>query len=267
MPTRKEIMHFLQKNRDYLKWNKWFCLLFPIVLAGYSEIANAAKIKVVTENSPPLQEMEGDRVGGVATKLVEAVLKKSGMSYEIKMYPWARAFSMLQEPNVLIYSMARTKTRESQFKWVGELLPVRYYLFRLKSRPEIAPKTIEEAKRYRIGVLRQDIVHQYLKREEFPLLDEVAKIELNFAKLFNNRVELVPYSDRLIINFDCINLNIDCEKLEPALLLEDISFGLYLAFSKKTDDAVVKKVRDAYDALKADGTYERIMSSVINQGK
>lgn len=228
-----------------------------------AKFADATEIIVVTENSPPLQEMEGDKVGGIGTKFVEAVLKKSGVSYEIKMYPWVRAFSMLEKPNVLIYSMARTKAREPQFKWVGEIAPVRYYLYRLKSRPEIAPKTIEEAKRYRIGVLREDIVHQYLKRKNFPLLDEVAKVELNFTKLINRRVELVPYSNRL----DCKNFNIECAKFEPAILLDDLSIGLYLAFSNKTDDVLVKKVRDAYVELRADGTYHKMMKSVLPQGK
>jgi len=244
---------------------KRFCYVFFFVccFGMLNSIANAVEITVVTENSPPLQEMNGKRVAGVATKFVEAVLKKADLSYEIKMYPWVRAFSMMDQPNVLIYSMARTKARESQFKWVGELRPIKYYLFRLKSRPEIAPQSIEEAKKYRIGVLRQDIVHQYLKREGFPLLDEVAKVELNFTKLFNNRVELVPYSDRLIPSFGCNDLNIDCKKLEPALLLEDISFGLYLAFSDKTDDKVVEKARKAFQALKQDGTYQKIMEPVI----
>ena len=260
-------MQISYKTRDDLKLKGWFCCLLLCSVAVCTELARATGIMVVTENSPPMQEMDGDRVGGVATELVEAVLKRSGVSYEIKMYPWVRAFSMTKEPNVLIYSLARTKPRESHFKWVGEILPVKYYLFRLKSRPEINPKTIEEAKSYRIGVLRKDIVHEYLKQKEFPLLDEVGKLELNFAKLVNKRVELIPFSDRLNFGFGCEQFKIDCNMFEPALLLEDISFGLYIAFSNSTDDATVKKVRDAYEALRADGTYQRIMGPVISQGK
>ena len=40
--------------------------------------------------------------------------------YQIRLYPWARAYDMaLKEPNVLIFLIARTSARETQFKWAG----------------------------------------------------------------------------------------------------------------------------------------------------
>ncbi len=50
--------------------------------------------------------------------------------------------------------------------------------------------------------------------------------------------------------------------LEPVLTLQEISTGLYIAFSAQTDDSVVAKAVEAYQELKAEGEYEKTMSVI-----
>src|SRR6185369_7151225 len=108
-------------------------VLMVLSLAGMP--AAAQSVRVVTEASQ-YSRLENGKVVGPATEVTEAVLKRAGVvDYGIALYPWARAQDMaLQEPNVLIYLIARTPAREAQFKWAGEIMKVQYHLFKLKAR-------------------------------------------------------------------------------------------------------------------------------------
>ncbi|MEI8631015.1 hypothetical protein P4S72_00655 [Vibrio sp. PP-XX7] len=68
----------------------------------------------------------------------------------------------LDEKDILIYSIARTKERESLFKWVGPIAPYNVYLFKLKARSDIIVNTLEDVKKYRIGGAYQDVKQLYL---------------------------------------------------------------------------------------------------------
>jgi polar amino acid transport system substrate-binding protein len=216
-------------------------------------------ILVVTEDGYPLQYMQDQKVVGTGTELVEAVMKQAGLAYTINMYPWARAYTLAQrEKNVLIYSMTRTQQRESRFKWVGEILPLSYSLFRLRSRPDVAPRSLEDAKRFQIGVIRQDVVHQYLEDQGFLKLQLVSAPMQNFKKLMARRVDLIPYNVSML-HFICKDINVDCDLFEPVFPLHEISTGLYMAFSNQTDDAIVEKAKNAYQHVKQEGIYDHIM--------
>jgi polar amino acid transport system substrate-binding protein len=220
-------------------------------------------ILVVTEDGYPLQYMKDQKIVGTGTELVEAVMKQAGLTYTIQIYPWARAYRSAQnQKNVLIYSMTRTPQREWQFKWVGEILPLNYSLLRLKSRPEVAPTSLQDAKSYNIGVIRQDVVHQYLEREEFLNLEPVATVEQNFKKLLAKRVDLIPYTVSML-HFVCKDIKVDCDLFEPVLPLPEISTGLFMAFSNLTDDAIFERAKKAYLHLKQEGIYDDIIGRTL----
>src|SRR3990167_4825058 len=94
------------------------CLLLAGALAASQ--ASAQTIRAVTETTPYTYQ-KGERVVGTATEVVEKTLQAAGQTdYQVRLYPWARAYDMaLKEPNVLIFLIARTPVRESQFKWAG----------------------------------------------------------------------------------------------------------------------------------------------------
>ncbi len=123
----------------------------------------AQTIQAVTETTP-YTYVEGTKVAGTATEVVELTLQRAGLTdYTLRLYPWARAYDMaLKEPGVLIFLIARTAAREDQFRWVGEIMKIQYHLYRLKSRP-LDINTLESAKAYTIGVMRDDVRQQYLR--------------------------------------------------------------------------------------------------------
>ena len=242
-------------------WTRLTRNLFrALVLAStISLAAQAQTIRAVTETTPYTYQ-KGERVEGNATEVVEKTLQAAGLAdYQVRLYPWARAYDIAQkEPNVLIFLIARTPARETQFKWAGEIMKIQYHLFRLRERTDISVKSLMDARNYTIGVMRDDVRQQYLQTKGFRRLAVSAQWIDNFNKLIKRQVDLVPLTDDDASSL-CQEAHFDCAGLEKLLTLDEASTGLYMAYSSATADSTVQKTRAAFDKLKADGTVRRIM--------
>ncbi|TXT37699.1 MAG: family 3 extracellular solute-binding protein [Comamonadaceae bacterium] len=219
----------------------------------------AKPLRLVTE-ATPYTYMVGARVAGPATEVVEKTLQSAGLTdFQVKIYPWARAYDMaLKEPGVLIFLIARTPVRETQFKWAGEIMKIQYHLYRLRERTDVVVKTLVDAQKYSIGVMRDDVRHQYLQSKGFTRLVVSAQGTDNFNKLIGHQVDLVPMVED-DLDIQCTQARIDCARIERVLTLDEASTGLYMAYSNATADDTVQKTRAAFDKLKADGTVRKIM--------
>ena len=222
--------------------------------------AAAETVTAVTEDAYPMSYARNGKVEGQATMLVEETLRRSGVDYKMELYPWARALYMASnENNILIYSIARTPERENQFKWVGEIVPIKYSFYKLRDRQDIAVKEMEDAKKYRIGVLKGDLRVKYLNQEGFKdQLEEVSNNSINLKKLEAGRIDLVPIS-RAGLEGLCHAEGLDCAKFEAVIDLGLPPIHLYMAFSKTTPDALVERVQNAYNKLKEEGALQRIL--------
>ena len=232
-------------------------LLIGLSCAMLSPIA-AQTIHVVTEQTPYTYVADG-KVVGSATEVVELSLQRAELKdYRIALYPWAHAYDLaLKTPNVLIYLIARTAARENQFRWAGEIMKIQYHLYRLKQRP-LAVTDLESAKRFTIGVMRDDVRHQYLRAKGFERLVVSAQSVDNFRKLLSGQVDLVPLTTDDASSL-CKETRFDCTGLERVMTLDEASTGLYMAYSLATPDAVVQRTQRAFDKLKAEGQVKRIM--------
>jgi polar amino acid transport system substrate-binding protein len=234
----------------------WIALL--LALAGGT--SHAQTVKAVTEHSS-LAYVQDGKVAGPTTAVVETTLRHAGLTdHRVNLYPWARAYdTALQEPNVLIYPLARTLEREQLFKWVGEVLRVEYHFYKLRERKDIAVRDLQDVKNYTVGVVRDDVRHRYLQAQGFTKMVVSAQNLDNLRMLLNRQVQLTPLSER-----DALLLSetarVDFASLEKVLTLDSLSTGLYLAYSLATDDEIVARTRTAFDRLKAEGTITRLMS-------
>ncbi|GAB4552134.1 MAG: transporter substrate-binding domain-containing protein [Rhizobacter sp.] len=220
----------------------------------------AQTIKGVTETST-YSRIENGKPAGPANEIVEATLKRAGLDYNLAIYPWARAYDIaLQEPNVLIYLIARTPEREPHFKWVGEFIRVEYFLYKLREQPGITLRSLEEAKAYTVGVMRNDVRHQFLQGKGFTKLVVSPQIGDNFRQLANGQVQLAALSEPGAAQL-CEEARFDCTRLEKAYALDELSVGIWMAYSKPTSDEVVARTRAAFDKIKASGTVARLMAA------
>lgn len=107
-----------------MKWLWMFCCCcwWPVSACG---------LRIVTEDLPPYQVVKADKVvGGIAYLQVQAILRQAGLQCRTEVQPWARAFEMAREqPNVLIYSLARLPPREAHFIWLAPLMRADYRFY------------------------------------------------------------------------------------------------------------------------------------------
>jgi polar amino acid transport system substrate-binding protein len=234
-------------------------VLLALSVAGAP--ASAQAVRAVTEASQ-YSRLENGRVVGPANEIAEATLKRAGIAdYSISLYPWARANDMaLKEPNVLIYLIARTPAREAQFKWVGEFVKVEYHLYKLRDQKDVVVRKLEDARQYTIGVMRDDVRHQYLREQGFGKLVVSAQVSDNFRKLVNRQVQLMPLSETGAAQL-CDEAHLDCATaLEKVITLDAMTTGLYMAYSLSTPDDLVARTAASFARLKADGTVARLMN-------
>ena len=235
----------------------WITLLLALVCAS----SHAQSIKGVTEDTS-YSYLQNGKVAGSASEVVEATLQRAGLNdYRLAVYPWARAYDMaLQEPNVLIYLIARTPAREDLFQWAGEITRIEYHLYKLRERKDIVVRDLQGAKSYSVGVLRDDVRHQYLQSQGFTRLVVSAQNTDNFKKLLNQQVELIPMPEQDAILL-CEEAKIDFGKLERVYTLDGLTSGLYMAYSRSTSGEIVARTKAAFDHLKVEGVVARLMKS------
>ena len=236
-------------------------LSIALLLLLVCGVGHAQSIKGVTDETA-FSYLRNGKVAGPASELVEAMLKRAGLNdYQLGIYPWARAYDMAQnEPNVLIYLISRTPDREPLFKWVGEVKRIEYHVYKLRERKDIVASDLNSLKNYSVGVLRDDVRHEYLKAQGFTKLVVSAKNAENFKRLLNRQVQLVPMPEGDAIAL-CEQAKIDFATLERVYTLDALTSGLYLAYSLETDDDIVARSRAAFNSLKAEGVVARLMKA------
>jgi len=226
-------------------------------------VADEPAIRVVTEELPPYNMLENGNVTGLSTEIVQTVMKGVGVSAKIEVLPWARAYDLaLHTDNLLIYSIARTAEREHLFKWVGAVAPTRWYIFSLSDRP-IQLTTLDDARRYHIATVKQDVGEQYLIAHGFEVgkeLQSSSMYENNYRKLKVDHVELWISNELNAINLMRKNGDDPDTTMVRSLPLPELSSedGLYMAFSQGTPDETVDRFRAELERIRRNGIYAAI---------
>lgn len=229
-------------------------LLLAAIFAARPSLAQ--RIVCVTEEMPPLQQKADGRIGGFSTEVVTAALERAGLEYTLDIFPWARAYAMAHDaPNTLIFSIIRTPEREQAFKWGGEITPILTQIYRLASRSDVNPANIEEAKRYKTVVIRDDARHRLLASHGF--IEGVNMVVVsNIIEQFR---ALTTFPDVCLIPLSDITMQgrARAAGLDPDALMSLFATGepqsLQAAFSLKTQDEVVERFSAALESLKREG--------------
>lgn len=213
---------------------------------------------VITEDAGPGNRIENGKPAGFNVEVVREILKRVNHVDNIQVFPWARAYLMLQnDPGVALFSTTRTPEREPLFKWVGPTNINTWVLYKKKGSPWHIT-SLEDAKKVgSIGVTRADAKQQYLLDEGFTNIHPVNLGMQNAKKLLRGRIDLW-FTGNLGFVAESEKAGIDRSEFEPVLVLR--KNYLYIALSKDTPDETVRKWQAALDAMKRDGTYKAILS-------
>lgn len=215
----------------------------------------AQPLTIYTEIAPPNQFQDADgHLTGFYVELVQALQKRIGSHEPIQVVPWIRGYKEVQTtPNVLLFSMVRSKERDPLFQWVGPAAESSFYFY-VKSDSAIVIHSLADAKKLeRIGVYREDIRDQFLTRSGFTNLDRSIDMDIMVKKLMAGRI------DALVGSPEGIDQIVQSAGFQPQDIKGIFSFmkvQTYLAFSKATPVRTVRAWQQALDAMKQDGSFQ-----------
>lgn len=221
----------------------------------------AKELQILTEEGPPYNYLNGDKIEGMAVEIVREILKRVNHPDNIKILPWSRAYqATLNGEDYVLFPTTRAIEREDKFKWVGPLFTYKSVFF-AKKGSGIKIKSLEDAKNVRaIGVYKDDFQEIFLKARGFTNLVSNERELLNPVKLVLGQIDLWASG----MGSGYYNLkwaNIDAKEIEPIFTYyEGVN---YIAFSKNVPDETIKKWQEALDEIYKDGTYKKIESKYI----
>ena len=220
--------------------------------------AQPPKLRLLSEDFPPVNFEHKGRPSGMAGELVMALQQRLNLSAPVEFMPWSRAYSLAQSQDAIcLFTMARASHREKLFKWVGPVVEFQNALF---ARQDLAPglklKRLEDAALApTIIVVRDWASAQELQRRGFQNLMEISQGEKALRMLMAGRAPLL--AAELLTLPDLLKR----EGLPPdAIQIVHTYTGSlgYLAFSLATPDEEVQRWQQALDGMKRDGSYARI---------
>lgn len=231
---------------------KKYIFIFLIIFA------NSFSLKILTEESPPGSFYKKGVLTGSMVEIVREIQKRVGDTSEITVYPWSRAYNLLEtSDDVALFATTRTAERETKFKWVGPLDKVTW-IFVGKKDNNIKINKLEDAKKVkRIGAYRGDARAQFLENNGFKNVSLENNPESLFNLLHKNRYDLIITSEAGL-NTHPKNLGIASSEFEIEYLIK--SYSLYIAFSKGVSDDVVKKWQNALNELNNEGVVAKILN-------
>ena len=253
----------MSKRSSFLA--KIACLIFLHWPAGGLSAADLpASIDIVTEEFPPFNYTENGRLTGYATEVVQAVLAETGIQGNFHVLPWVRAMNWAEErENVLIYSIARNEEREKIFTYVGLITEGENYFYALKGRRDMALKSLDEAKKFTVGVVHDDIREAMLVRKGFKINKNLFPVQLNeqnYLKLKSGRIDLWPMNSVTMKYIVRKSGDEPDQLIEPVLRIDSIFLypGDFMAFGPHTSDAVLEAFRQGLERVKSSGKFKEI---------
>ncbi len=226
-------------------------LILFILLPLFTPLAAVEPKDIIymTEDYPPENFVQNGELKGYCVDILKAMWKNMGVPEQpIQVLPWARGYEMLQtETNHMLFAMARNPERENQFKWVGPIYYANVRLFSLTGK-NLQMKNIHDAKKFKIGVIRNDIGETLLHEAGFPdrSLTRVRSLTQLIKMLKADRIDMICTTEASLKNEIKRDNSIDI-KYKPVWLVAEIQ--VYYAFSKSTDNAIVARFQKSLNAI------------------
>lgn len=221
-------------------------ILCSVLLSVPTGKAVAQTLNIYTEQMPPFNFKSADnKVEGINIDLLKAVLDAENIRYNIELYPWSRAYKLVQrDRRGGIISTVKMPSRLDKFKWVGPFVSIRNGadLYRLTTRTDIKINSSEDLKHYITGYVRGGVYEDMLRNKGlddkhlfgFPSSTDYYKM------LFNNKLDLVVGTENTIKAALAVQ-GYPSAHVTKVYSLEDIG-GIYLALNLKVPNRLVKKL-------------------------
>ncbi|WP_054061424.1 MULTISPECIES: substrate-binding periplasmic protein [Pseudomonas] len=236
-------------------WLARLCLSVSLLTAQAALAApSPSPIDLYILDAPPLTFVDDSNGHGIVGDIAVQAIARTGHTAHIEALPWARAQRHVSDKqDLLIAPLTRTPEREDRFTWIAPIMSMDRAFFSLDK-----PVTSfdQARKTYRVigvglGSAQEEILRTqgFDKDQIYPLTigDNPAqmllmgRIDAWFNGVPESRYIWPKLSDRKLY-------------MSPVMS----SAQVYLACSKQCSADLVKRLRNAVEALRRDGTLERL---------
>lgn len=229
-----------------------FGLLIGLPSGSLADEGSATKLQVFVYDVPPFAYLREGAPTGIVPSLLSELLRRTNTRSDLTFIQWDRAYALAREKNNTCIPAIRSPEREALFQWVGPILIDRWVLVSKKDKPKIG--AIEDAKPYKIGVVKDDARAVELKKLGFTI--EVAEEDsLNFDRLIDGKIDYWATSD--------VSARLFIKRPNAGKMV--ISFwqaiNVYMACNKQVKPEVIVNLRGAWNSMLEDGTTKRIIAT------
>ena len=239
-----------------------------IVSLGHSILlCSENTIQIITEEGYPLNYLDpvSNKVVGVNTELVRAVMDDTGMNYEITIKPWPRAYADATNiNNVLLFSVARMEEREHELTWIFKILTVENKIYSLSSNKPHQEISLAELKQSKIAVVQNGMNDRYLKKNNFQELVYVNNLNHSIKLIQRKRLDYFASSIVGVYQYIKKN-NLNFSDYKTVLDLVGNNPTLYLAANPNTDQHIIKRITESYKKIYNSGIYHKIMAPLLKE--
>ncbi len=271
---RVQRMHFFSCSRkDDMKPLLLYLLSTLLAVGTLCRVsyADEATIRIRVTKFPPqyYQDASGAWTG-LDVELGRALVQAAGLKPEFVELPWSRALSELKDGGLdMMMNVSITPEREEYINFIGpervayvvlvvkqgnENLPI-------KSLDDLAAVAEKEGKKFGIlqdAVYSKAFMEKYKNPEFAKHIESVAEALLNLKKTEGGRI-LGFFEDKNSITY-WIRHNPECKNLalHSYVVHEDV---VYFGVSKKVPTELQEKLRQAYETLEKDGTFDKFRNA------
>ncbi len=218
--------------------------------------SQASELSIYTEDWPPISYKNGDKPDGMAVEVVQELQRRLNQRNPIQVVPWNRAYkALLDEPNVMIFTVGRSDEREKLMTLVGPVAISRTVLYTRKGNANRLLALKDDIKQIAVGAYRGSIFADAAARKGFQTLDTAATPQVVAKMLMMGRFDLWSEGS-VVVSSVLKEVGYSIHDVEPVMVLE--SLELYLAFSAKTPLATIHLWEEALRQMKKDGSFQKI---------
>lgn len=230
-------------------------ILWLAVLAPAVPIEAQAQVQIVATARPPYMVDLDGRATGPAIELVGLVAQAAGIDPAVRLMPFQRALLALEQGETLYPALLRTPQREGNFQWIGEIFTDRAVFFTRRGSPVV--NQIETLRLLpRLNVLRGSELQSLLL--SFGIIDlEASNSETDNARLLQaGRID-AWFALRAVGRATWAELRFPLQDLQAGDTIATMPF--WLVASSSTAPETMARLRAAYQQLRRDGRYDRII--------
>ena len=214
------------------------------------------QIQTVTEILPPYQIYnENGMLDGFSTEVINALFKQANAKANIKVMPWARAYSTaLNVKNVMIFSITKSENRKDKFLWVGDIFKEKICFWTIDNTDKL---TDSEFFNKRFAAARFSIDAQYLIDNNYKNIYLTSNENQTMEMLFSDRTDYI-LSTEYLLKLKTKALKLDFSRIKKVEGRKVASNPLSIAFNINSDIEMVEHFQHAFVEIKRNGKLSEI---------